>query len=111
LKRIEGDIGEEQECPVCFDLAADRKTFVQLYNILENIIDTIIIKLAVVTQCGHFFCNQCITDYLKSQNSENTCPICRADLSEVIIYLFIYELLILSSNFSTLTKKGSICYT
>lgn len=33
------------------------------------------------TPCGHFFCNGCITQWLRMHGSGRQCPVCREDLS------------------------------
>ena len=37
--------------------------------------------LQVVTPCGHFFCTDCITQWLRMHGSGRKCPVCREDLS------------------------------
>ncbi|KAI5822398.1 hypothetical protein K523DRAFT_326422 [Schizophyllum commune Tattone D] len=44
------------ECKICFN------TFV---------------RPNILTECGHSFCQACITGWFRSPNSGNKCPVCR----------------------------------
>lgn len=53
------------ECSICID-----------YTVREE---------AIVTQCGHVFCKQCLVghlEHLKLQAAPTICPNCRADIKE-----------------------------
>lgn len=44
----------------------------------------------VVTQCGHLYCWPCLYRWINTRNSESTCPICKAGVTqENVIPIFI----------------------
>ena len=51
-----------QKCPIC-------------YETIQN-------KNFIVTKCNHTFCSNCI---LRLNRSSNSCPLCRADLTNIPI--------------------------
>jgi len=51
----------EQQCPICFECVDSQSNFSK-------------------TPCGHAFCFQCI---LKALETNNTCPLCRAELKPI----------------------------
>ena len=49
-------------------------------------------KIAVVTNCGHFICDECFTDYIKHKEDHDshsplTCPMCRENISSIVYYV------------------------
>ena len=61
LKQMATDLRKTWECPICFEM------------IIPNGLE--------ITNCGHYFCNPCLTELKHNNPTDCKCPVCRKKIA------------------------------
>ena len=73
------------EIPVFIQLEEEEKEKTNCAICLENLES--IYNQSMVSPCLHFFCSDCLDDWIKHACRTTTCPLCRSKCEEVVKFI------------------------